>query len=146
MGKNSIVIAVIALILGAGGGYALASVQSSSMQDDVATPNHVMPDGSIMQGSMSGMQGEMDGMMQALDGKRGDEFDKAFVSEMIMHHQGAIQMAELALKNAKRPEIKQLSEEIIRAQNAEITQMLGWQQAWFGSAPANGAAQSGMGM
>lgn len=29
--------------------------------------------------------------------KSGDEFDKAFISEMIMHHQSAIQMAQMML-------------------------------------------------
>lgn len=49
--------------------------------------------------------------------------DAMFVAGMIPHHQSAIDMAELALKNAKHDEIKQLSENIIESQQAEIEQL-----------------------
>jgi uncharacterized protein (DUF305 family) len=42
---------------------------------------------------------------------------------MIIHHYGAIYMAERALKNAERQEIKDLSRAIISAQTQEIEQM-----------------------
>jgi uncharacterized protein (DUF305 family) len=48
----------------------------------------------------SGMSGAMAGMMSELNSKTGDDFDKAFLSEMIVHHQGAVQMAQAALSNA----------------------------------------------
>ncbi|PLS81704.1 hypothetical protein CYG49_01530 [Candidatus Saccharibacteria bacterium] len=72
----------------------------------------------------------MDAMTDELRGKTGDEFDKAFISTMIEHHQGAIEMAEMADKQAKHQEIKQLSGEIITAQEAEIAQMKEWQKQW----------------
>jgi uncharacterized protein (DUF305 family) len=72
----------------------------------------------------------MDDMMKALEGKTGDEFDKAFIEQMIPHHQGAIDMAELALKNAEHQEIKDLAQEIIKAQETEINMMRGWQSSW----------------
>jgi uncharacterized protein (DUF305 family) len=80
---------------------------------------------------MGGMHDAMDGMMMGLDGKTGTEFDKAFLSEMIVHHQGAVDMAELALKNAQHQEIKDLARGIITAQKKEIADMKAWQQAWF---------------
>ena len=43
----------------------------------------------------------MDDMSANLEGKTGDEFDAAFIEGMIPHHEGAIQMAEMALENAK---------------------------------------------
>jgi predicted outer membrane protein len=33
------------------------------------------------------MHGEMNDMMKGLEGKTGDEFDKAFLKEMIVHHE-----------------------------------------------------------
>lgn len=72
----------------------------------------------------------MSDMTKMLDGKTGDEFDKAFISMMIDHHQGAIEMAKLAATNAGHQEIKTLSEDIIAAQMKEIDQMKSWQQAW----------------
>lgn len=61
---------------------------------------------------------------------QGDEFDKAFIEEMIIHHQGAIEMAELTAKNAKHDEIKQLGQDIISAQSKEIDTMKSWQVDW----------------
>lgn len=73
----------------------------------------------------------MDDMMAGLDGKTGDAFDKAFLSEMIVHHQGAVVMAEAVLKNSKRPELIKLANDIIKAQTTEINMMKGWESAWF---------------
>lgn len=51
---------------------------------------------------------------------------------MITHHEGAVEMAEAALKNAKHQEIKTMSHAIISAQTTEINQMRDWQKAWYG--------------
>jgi uncharacterized protein (DUF305 family) len=69
-------------------------------------------------------------MSEDLTDKSGDDFDAAFITSMIDHHQGAIDMAELAESRAEHDEIKQLSRDIIRAQEAEIAQMHDWQQEW----------------
>lgn len=82
--------------------------------------------------SMGGMHGAMDDMMSGLQGKTGDEFDKEFLSEMIIHHQGAVLMAQAALQSAKHQEIKDLAQKIIAAQTTEITQMQGWEKSWYG--------------
>lgn len=72
----------------------------------------------------------MSNMMNYISGKKGDEFDKAFILSMIEHHEGAIDMAEEAEKNAKHQEIKDLAKEIINAQTKEIDQMKTWQKDW----------------
>lgn len=59
-------------------------------------------------------------------------FDQRFIAAMIGHHTGAISMANDALTNAEHPEIKQLAEAIITAQEAEIAQMQQWNTEWFG--------------
>lgn len=69
-------------------------------------------------------------MTATLKQKTGDEFDKAFIDSMIKHHEGAIEMAKLADKNAKHAEIKQLSKAIILAQEKEIGDMRRWQDEW----------------
>ncbi len=58
--------------------------------------------------------------------------DAHFIEQMIPHHEDAITMAELAQEKAQRPEIKQLAENIISSQGAEINQMKDWYIAWFG--------------
>ncbi|KKS13824.1 MAG: hypothetical protein UU71_C0042G0009 [Parcubacteria group bacterium GW2011_GWB1_41_6] len=52
-----------------------------------------------------------------------NNIDEHFIEQMIPHHDGAIDMAKLALQKAKRPEIKTLAENIISAQEKEITDM-----------------------
>lgn len=120
MNTKILLTALIALIVGAGGGYLVASEKEKN--------NYMEMRG----GAMHGMQGEMESMMGALEGKSGDAFDKAFLSEMIMHHQGAVLMAEAALENAAHEEIKTMARAIISAQTTEITQMQDWQAAWYG--------------
>lgn len=102
---------------------------------------HKMPNGQMMQNdAMGGMSmAEMMTQMNAeLSGKTGDEFDKAFLREMIVHHQGAVEMAKLALQSANHQEIKTLASAIITAQNKEIADMKTWLRVWYGlTGPAN---------
>lgn len=72
----------------------------------------------------------MDDMVNGLDGLEGDDFDKAFLEMMIPHHQGAIDMAELVLLNAKHDELKEMARAIISAQQTEIDQMRQWMSDW----------------
>ncbi len=55
--------------------------------------------------------------------------DRDFLAGMIAHHQGAIDMSEVVIQYGKDPKIRQLAQEIIRAQKAEITQMQTWLKA-----------------
>lgn len=72
----------------------------------------------------------MSQMSSQLNDKEGDDFDAAFIDAMIEHHEGAIEMAELAASRAEHEEIKQLSRDIIAAQEGEIAQMRDWKAAW----------------
>lgn len=72
----------------------------------------------------------MSQMAEDLKDKQGDEFDEAFISGMIEHHEGAIEMAKLSAQRAKHDQIKQLSLDIISAQESEITEMKRWQADW----------------
>lgn len=72
----------------------------------------------------------MEDMSRALQGKTGDEYDKAFLEGMIVHHEGAVDMARQSAANAKHEEIKQLSRDIIAAQEKEIDLMKQWHAEW----------------
>src|SRR6266545_8160386 len=61
------------------------------------------------------------------------EFDQAFIDMMVPHHEGAVAMAEIARERAEHREVKDLAEDIIRSQEAEIAQMKAWRLAWYGS-------------
>ncbi|MDX2244008.1 MAG: DUF305 domain-containing protein [Leptolyngbyaceae cyanobacterium bins.302] len=63
---------------------------------------------------------------------RSNEVDKSFIEMMVPHHQSANEMAEIALKRAKNPQVKRLAQSIIDDQTKEIKQMQTWYQQWYG--------------
>jgi len=75
---------------------------------------------------------QMQSMMMTMDlGAADDQFDLRFLNAMIPHHEGALVMAQDALKKSKRPEMKKLSEEILTSQKKEILQMKEWRKTWY---------------
>jgi uncharacterized protein (DUF305 family) len=71
------------------------------------------------------------GMMNPGDLAKKDPFDKAFIDAMIPHHQSAIEMAGVALKETDNPKIKELAANIVEAQKHEISQMKQWRKQWY---------------
>lgn len=112
MYTNTVVVGVLALVIGLGSGYLLAG----------------MPQQGQTEHSMSTT---MTGMTSALEDKAGADFESTFIDEMIVHHEGAVAMARLVLQRSERPELVQLANDIISAQTQEITLMRGWKDAWF---------------
>lgn len=74
---------------------------------------------------MRTMQGDLRALEQASD------FDRAFIEEMIPHHQMAVMMSQMLLLNSDRPELQALAQKIIETQTTEINQMRTWYQAWY---------------
>jgi uncharacterized protein (DUF305 family) len=60
-----------------------------------------------------------------------EPFDVRFIDAMIPHHQSAIEMAKIAIEESKNPQIRQIAEDIVRAQEREIDQMLRWRARWY---------------
>lgn len=119
--KNNLIFGIVGLIIGIAATSLVSAhkpQQHTNMQS--AEPMNMEKDTSMT----------MDSMTKSLMGKTGDDFDKTFLTEMIEHHKGAVDMANLAEKNAKHEEIKQLSQDIITAQEKEIEQMKEWKKNW----------------
>ncbi|WP_019171885.1 CopM family metallochaperone [Pseudaminobacter salicylatoxidans] len=121
--QRKLAVATAALILGVGStGVAMAQESHSghdmsgmSMSKEASSP------------AAKGYTEAMDKMHEAM-GKAeytGDP-DVDFAIGMIPHHQAAIDMARVQLEYGKDPEIRKLSEEIIKAQEAEIGQLQDW--------------------
>lgn len=60
--------------------------------------------------------------------------DRDFLTMMTAHHQQALEMANLALTRAKRPEVKQLARSIIKDQKSEIQTMATLYKTAYGTA------------
>ena len=72
--------------------------------------------------------GGSDGMMSAadmasLEQATGAEFDRQWLTMMVQHHQGAIEMAQGVLDTSSDPRVKTLADAIIEGQQQEITTM-----------------------
>ena len=77
----------------------------------------------VTKGSL-GVPGHMMGMDDnPASLKTAKPFDRAFIQMMIPHHEGAVAMAKAEIAKGKEPELKALAEDIITAQQREITEM-----------------------
>jgi len=120
MNKQTIIAVVIGLVIG---GFTTLGV--SAVVDKKDGPKGESQ--TSQTASTAGHNAEAAGKLKDL---KGDEFDKAFIEEMIKHHQGAIDMAKLVESNAKHDELKKLGSEILTAQSKEIDMMQTWQSDW----------------
>jgi uncharacterized protein (DUF305 family) len=116
----------VALLVAACGGAG-----SDQQGDESGGGGHGQMDhGQMGHGSMGMGSG---GMARQMVMENGKYSDKAFIDAMVPHHQGAIAMAEVALKNAEHQEIIQLSRNIISSQQAEIEELKSIKQEEFGT-------------
>ncbi|WP_051050562.1 DUF305 domain-containing protein [Pseudanabaena sp. PCC 6802] len=96
------------------------------------------------------VRGLPDSVSQALPYRQGmmmgQQADRHFIEMMIPHHEGAVKMADLALKLSKRSEIRKLAESIKRDQTREIDQMRSWYKQWYGTnvPPLSAIERTGM--
>jgi uncharacterized protein (DUF305 family) len=72
------------------------------------------------------------GQMTPLDQLSGDDFDRAFLQQMTMHHAMAVEMSRPAVAQAAHQETKDLAQGIVDAQTKEIAQMRTWARDWYG--------------
>jgi uncharacterized protein (DUF305 family) len=87
-------------------------------------------------GGMAGMDdGSMGsgGMARGMVEEDGRYSDRAFIDAMVPHHWGAVDMAEVALENAEHPEIRDLAEDIVRTQEAEIRELRSIKEEEYGT-------------
>lgn len=89
----------------------------------VPDPNAMMDDNMDHSGGMmmSGMMSAAD--MARLENATGTDFDRMFLEMMVLHHEGAIEMAEQQLADGKSQAVKDLSQAVITGQQAEIEEM-----------------------
>ena len=81
-----------------------------------------------------------------LKGMSGQDFETTWMSMMIQHHEGAVDMAEMAATRAAHQEIKDVAQNIIRDQTREITELTTWLQQWYNTTPQAGMMHEDAGM
>jgi uncharacterized protein (DUF305 family) len=116
----------VAFLLAACGGAG-----SDQQGDDSGGGGHGQMDNGQMDHGSMGMGSK--GMAKQMVMENGKYSDEAFIDAMVPHHQGAIAMAEVALKNAEHEEIKELSRNIISSQQSEIEELKSIKKEEFGT-------------
>lgn len=121
-------IKIIGVVVASGAlGFGICSAISASSEPAPAPVAHDM---STM--TQTTMKEQTEQLSSDLDNKTTNALDRAFVENMIVHHEGAIEMAKKVVDKTKRPEVKALAEEIITTQSAEVETMNGWLKKWYG--------------
>ena len=79
--------------------------------------------GGSMDSAVGGMMSEQD--MTTLSKTSGPAFDRAWLTGMTAHHQGAVAMAQAELKTGRNADAMQVARDVMSSQTAEITRMQG---------------------
>ena len=107
--------------------FVTAAAQAQSSTEPNASTK--MPPGHMQQGS-SGSQEMKQAMMAGMDGmgkmQSTGDIDRDFAMMMKMHHQQAVDMANMQLAHGKSSAMKAMARQIITAQKKEIGQFDRW--------------------
>lgn len=143
--QTTILITIIALLVGGISGYAIAHKISGygpggcivEAMKDIPVGMHRMPDGTLMGDAGTGMMGDADAPMgHMMDMMVSSE--REFIEGMIPHHQEAVDTAkEVIERGGTTSEIKELVENIVFAQEQEIAEMKQWYEDWYGETYAD---------
>jgi uncharacterized protein (DUF305 family) len=127
-----ILLLVLAILLASCGGTSGGSNKSAGTEDKFSgKEKDSRPAKST--GGMKGMDHGLGDVASGMVMKNGKYSDERFIDAMVPHHQGAVEMARVALKNAEHLDIEQLAEDIITTQRAEIKDLKSIKQEEFGT-------------
>jgi uncharacterized protein (DUF305 family) len=131
-GLGLLVLLLLALTLTlascSGGGTGSGDQGDKEAANAIQIIDHKSMDHGDMQ---TGSGGTMDASNMLME--NGEYSDERFIDAMVPHHQGAVEMAEVALENAEHPELRQLAGNIITDQQAEIERLRAIKEREFGS-------------
>jgi uncharacterized protein (DUF305 family) len=126
--KNNIAIAFVCAFLSAcAGGSNTSNVNHAEHNMNMNAPANM----STMNHNSMGSNSMDHSKMQSSPGASTAPYDLQFLDTMIVHHQGAVDMAKLAETRAEHKELKELAASIIYDQEKEIGKMSEWRDKWF---------------
>ncbi|MBL8159235.1 DUF305 domain-containing protein [Candidatus Saccharibacteria bacterium] len=126
VGKAIIVLAGLLAVVAAGWYATTANRDQTASTDSMAGMDH----GGAAQPAQDTVADNLAKLTAEYSSLQGDEFDKKYVGDMIEHHKGAVDMANMALSKAKHTELQTMAGSIIESQSKEIETMTAWQKAW----------------
>ena len=121
-----LVLAILLASCGSDGGDAQKVDQGEKAEAGHRQTQGANPGKKDESGKMPGIKGtdhSSGGMASGMLMKNGKYPDERFIDAMVPHHEGAVEMARVAVKNAEHPEIERLAEHIISNQEAEINEL-----------------------
>jgi uncharacterized protein (DUF305 family) len=89
----------------------------------------------VAQMNMDGMGAMGDSSTKSLAKLSGKSYDVAWLSQMIEHHRGAVDMSKLCVKSCVDKDVKAAAQKIINAQDKEIQLMNTWLKSWYNAKP-----------
>lgn len=101
-------------------GAATADSHSMQMDDNM---------GGMGEGGMMQM---MDGALSDLEALEGEEFEVAYVNQIIPHHEGALEMAQAVVDRAPNQEVRDAAARIIEDQQREIEELTAFLKDTYG--------------
>jgi uncharacterized protein (DUF305 family) len=114
-----------------GGAIAITSAMTSLVQAQTTqVPARPLDAGACPSATNAAMMPQQ-GMSNHMMMMTGEAADRHFIEMMIPHHDGAVKMADLALKRSKNADVLKLAAAIKRDQVVEITQMRDWYKQWY---------------
>src|SRR5437762_10072226 len=103
---------------------AFAACDRRPIQKDIPPEHGTMDQNKMAHSEMTSSPGAADA-----------PYELQFIDTMIVHHQGAIDTAQLVATRAQHKELKQLAKSIISNQQQEVAEMRAFRTAWLGDRP-----------
>lgn len=133
--KNQVILAAgTALIVGGIGGYLISNsdrYEHGGMMGDWDNDSRTKDDRTFSKGKDDDTTMGMGGMHNMQD-MGAITTERKFLEEMIPHHQEAVATAKQVVERGSDTETKALAQNIINAQEKEITDMKSWYKTWYG--------------
>ena len=146
--NNYAILAALLLAVASLVGVACSTAPQTNLNNRNAATTNTTPAGNMsnMNNMNHGTMGGMDhSNMQSSPNAASQPYDLQFIDTMVMHHQGAIDMARMAVTKAQHAELREMAQKVITDQEREIAELRRHREQWFAGRPqAMNMEMSGM--